>query len=161
MFDNPQVRMILDKRTGPLTIADAQAAIAIMGRFDGVILFERLRESVFAVMAALGLDPGSSLPRLMTNPSKERSVMTLSRTEMQAMMALTRYDALLYDVISMSWCAKLGTMSIAMPKAQPTAAPEVLLSDVLRTSNAQKIEGGVVGETIQMRGQSVPASSPW
>lgn len=155
MFDNPQVRMILDKRTGPLTIADAQEAIAIMGRFDGVILFERLRESVFAVMAALGLDPGSSLPRLMTNPSKERSVMTLSRTEMQAMMALTRYDALLYDVISTSWCAKLGTMSIAMPKAQPTAAPEVLLSDVLRTSNAQKIEGGVVGETIQMRGDSL------
>jgi hypothetical protein len=83
MFDNPQVRMILDKRTGPLTIADAQAAIAIMGRFDGHPV-RTAAGSVFAVMAALGLDPGSSLPRLMTNPSKERSVMTLSRTEMQA-----------------------------------------------------------------------------
>ncbi|MBB3955086.1 sulfotransferase family 2 domain-containing protein [Novosphingobium sediminicola] len=152
LFDNPQIRMILNKKEGPVTLADAQEAIAVMGRFDGVILFERLGESVAAVMGALGLSGGVGLPRLMTNPAKGQSVLTLSRPELQAMMALTRYDAVLYDVISAHWCARMAAMEgMAAPVAPVESAAPVLLADVLRTSNAQRIEGGTVGDTIKMR----------
>ncbi|WCT78127.1 sulfotransferase family 2 domain-containing protein [Novosphingobium humi] len=156
LFDNPQIRMILNKKEGPVTLADARAAIAVMRRFDGVILFERLGESVAAVMGMLGLQGGGRLPRLMTNPAKGQSVVTLTRPELQAAMALTRYDAVLYDVIGAEWCARMAAMEgAAGPVAPVEQAAPVLLADVLRTSNAQRIEGGTVGDMIQMHEDSL------
>lgn len=157
LFDNPQIRMILNRKTGPITLADAQEAIAVMGRFDGVILFERLEESVRAVMQALGMEGPVQLPRLMTNPSKRHSVATLGRAELQAAMALTRYDAVLYDVVSAGWCARLAGMQGHGDGSGATwePAPEILLADVVRTSMEQRIEHGAMGSTITIQGNDL------
>ncbi|WDF71921.1 sulfotransferase family 2 domain-containing protein [Novosphingobium sp. KACC 22771] len=162
LFDNPQIRMILNKKEGPVTLADARAAIGVMREFDGVILFERLGESVAAVLGMLGMEGGGAIPRLMTNPAKGQSVVTMTRPELQAAMALTRYDAVLYDVIGAEWGTRMAAMSAAgaAPVAPIEQAAPVLLADVLRTSNAQRIEGGTVGDTIKMQGDGLLLHPP-
>lgn len=156
LFDNPQIRLILGKMSGAVTLQDAHDAIALLQRFDAIILFEQLREALSAFLPRFGAAGDMALPRLMTNPLKDKGLGTLRRTELLALMNRTRFDAVLYDVIAAEWRTRVGQMPSLLARSEPVASlPPVLLADIIRASNASQIDNGVVGQTITMREDSL------
>lgn len=156
LFDNPQIRLILNKMSGAITMQDAHDAIALLQRFDAIILFEQLQEALSAVLPRLGASGDIALPRLMTNPLKDKGLATLRRTELLALMERTRFDAVMYDVIAAEWRERVKHMPRLAISREPVASlPPILLADVIRASNASRVENGEVGQTITMREDSL------
>lgn len=156
LFDNPQVRIILDKMSGPITITDTQEAIALLKKFDFIIFFEKLNESIAALCRHLGVTSDIALPQLMTNPLKATGMATLRRSELLTLMKHSRFDAVLYDVLLMKWREQVEQIFRSSVNREHVARqPPVVLADVIRASNSTEFENGELGNTIILRETSL------
>jgi hypothetical protein len=141
LFDNPQIRFILDLRNETLTNAHVDEAIAILSEFEVIGLRERLLQTAHVVADKFGKPAPESLPRLRTGGANNPfHVDVASRATIMAILERTRFDDQLYR-----WaCARLDQQTAALRLKRlieaPTATAErrpIMLFDLFMDERRQ------------------------
>jgi hypothetical protein len=120
LFDNPQIRFILNLRNEALTNAHVDEAISILGDFDVVGIRERLLQTAHVVAGKFGKPAPQSLPRLRTGGANNQFYIDAApRDTIDAILDRTRFDDQLFR---WAW-ARLDRQTGALRQSVPVDAP--------------------------------------
>jgi hypothetical protein len=154
LFDNPQIRFILNLRNDPLTNAHLDEAISIMSDFGVVGVRERLLQTAHVVAAKFGRPAPRSLPRLRTGGANNPfHIDSASRDAIDAILERTRFDDQLFRWAWARLDRQTGTLQDSLPIETPPRSAEerpIMLFDLFIDERRQvrNVEWGTEGMTL-------------
>jgi hypothetical protein len=127
LFDNPQIRFILDYKGERVGEEHLEQAVSVLSSLNFVGLCERLEPAMIRIFQDLGIPTRPRVGRLNTNPLRQFDLELADRATLEAVTARSTYDGKLFD-----YFVRRGS---AYPAAYTSASRQKIAADTAEVSN--------------------------